>query len=208
MKESYIGVNNQPKKIKDMYIGVNGVPKKVLEAYIGDKNEVPKLWWKSSETYVIFSNGVLNGRFVHTRDYPTGTTFTNDGVGAVAISSTSNNLYWNHGGDGVWRNSYLKTGIEVKAGNTLEFNDSRKVTASKTGELILCFDLWSRGSVSFDLVYGGLGSILILASNETLPSTVKFNHNPYLPTVYGVATSDSSIPLPLPTYSFISVEIS
>lgn len=43
----WIGVNNQPRKIKAIYIGINGQPKKVKAAWVGVNNR-PKKWYEAA----------------------------------------------------------------------------------------------------------------------------------------------------------------
>ena len=46
MGNIYVGVDNQPKRIKAIWVGVNGVPKKVKNAWVG-VNNVPKIIYTS-----------------------------------------------------------------------------------------------------------------------------------------------------------------
>lgn len=43
----WIGVNNQPRKIKAIYIGINGQPRKVKAAWVGVNNQ-PKKWYEAA----------------------------------------------------------------------------------------------------------------------------------------------------------------
>ena len=142
--------------------------------------------------------------------------YANDGSGAV--TNTNGFLQFNAfpTSNAQWRNSYIRTGITVESGDTLEFtvkdnlhnyaDTITTITANSTGEILLCFDDY-RWDGSDTRNVGNFCSVLIWDGIGT-PNTICNNNTPNLPVISGHIDYGQGQTRPIVNISEIILEIS